>query len=460
MPGLTWALQLATRALDAQQGAINVTANNIANMNTDGYSRQIPILTEGAPVQEGELSYGSGVVFSGIQSVRDELLEMRIQQETQNKGYTSARLKTLQQINTLFSDTTSGIGAKLSAFYATLQSLSSTPTASTARTSVLTAANNLASAFNTTAQKLDDIATNLNLQVTEDVNKVNELTEQIADLNAQVSQAKAQGTDSSTLEDQRTELTRQLSELIDVNVVQTEQGPTLTTANGTALVVGDKSFALSTRDESDGTHVYLRGDDITSQLQGGHLGGVLNVRDNFIPGITAGLNQLASDFAAAFNKAHASSGSHATYDLNGDPGGNFFSATSAGNFAVTISDPSKIAASSSAVANETGSNGNVASLISAGDNLDSGGTPYSAITFYSSNLVFTIGNETYQAQSQDSTEELSLRQLQNQRNSVSGVSINEETANLLRYQHAYQAAARIVTTVDELTKTVLTMGAQ
>jgi flagellar hook-associated protein 1 FlgK len=127
---------------------------------------------------------------------------------------------------------------------------------------------------------------------------------------------------------------------------------------------------------------------------------------------------------------------------------------------VKISDPNKIAASSSAVANEAGSNGNVASLISAGDNLGSGASTYSAITFYSSNLVFAIGNETYQANSQDSTEELSLRQLQDQRNSTSGVSINEETANLLRYQHAYQAAARIVTTVDELTKTVLTMGAQ
>jgi flagellar hook-associated protein 1 FlgK len=273
-------------------------------------------------------------------------------------------------------------------------------------------------------------------------------------------QAKAQGTDSSTLEDQRTELTRQLSELIDVNVVQTEQGPTLNTASGIALVVGDKSFAMSVRDASDGAHVYLRGDDITPQIQGGHLGGVINVRDNFIPGITAALNQLASDFAAAFNKAHASSVSHLTYDLNGDPGEDFFSATTAGDFSVKISDPNKIAASSSAVANEAGSNGNVASLISAGDNLGSGASTYSAITFYSSNLVFAIGNETYQANSQDSTEELSLRQLQDQRNSTSGVSINEETANLLRYQHAYQAAARIVTTVDELTKTVLTMGAQ
>lgn len=456
MPGLTASLWMATQALMVQQGAISVTANNIANANTPGYSRQEVILSEGTPVMEGNLLYGNGVTLAGFQSIRDRLLELRIQQETQQQGYTDAQVSALQQVEALFSDSTSGIGARLSQFFNSLQTLSTSATSSASRSNVLSAAQNLATAFHDTVSKLSDIQTNLNMQVSQDVNKVNNLMQQIASLNGQVSQLKATGKEPGILEDQRTELMRQLAEIIDVTDVQTEQGDTLTTANGMGLVVGSKSFDLQSRTDASGqTHVYAQGQDITDQLHKAQLGGVIEVRDQFIPSVISQLDTLAKDLASAFNTAHA-----AGYDLSGVKGGDFFSGATgtqnAAAFNVLITDPSKIAASSDATAGTTGNIGNIANLIGVRDGaLATSGLSPSAVY---AGLVFLVGNTTSQAKSDQSIADLSLRQLQDQRNAVSGVSVDEETANLLRYQHAFQAAARIVSIISDLTQTIINIG--
>lgn len=457
MPGLTASLWMATQALMVQQGAISVTANNIANANTPGYSRQEVILSEGTPVMEGNLLYGNGVTLAGFQSIRDRLLELRIQQETQQQGYTDAQVAALKQVEALFTDSSGGIGARLSQFFSSLQTLSTSVTSSASRSNVLTAGQNLATAFHDTVSKLSDIQTNLNMQVSQDVNKVNNLMQQIASLNGQVSQLKATGKEPGILEDQRTELMRQLAEIIDVTDVQTEQGDTLTTANGMGLVVGSKSFDLQSRTDASGqTHVYAQGQDITDQLHKAQLGGVIEVRDQFIPSVISQLDSLAKDLASAFNKEHAKG-----YDLSGDPGKDFFSeatAQNAASFNVLITDPNKIAASSDVTAGTTGNVGNIANLIGVRDAaLATSGKSPSAVY---AGLVFLVGNTTSQAKSDQSIADLSLRQLQDQRNSVSGVSVDEETANLLRYQHAFQAAARIVSIISELTQTVINIGAR
>lgn len=458
MPGLTASLWMATESLMVQQGAISVTANNIANVNTPGYSRQEVILSEGTPVQEGNLLYGNGVTLAGFQSIRDRLLELRIQQETQQQGYTDAQVSALQQVEALFSDTNSGIGGRLSDFFTSLQTLSTSVTSSASRSAVLTAGQNLATAFHDTVSKLSDIQTNLNLQVSEDVNKVNNLMQQIASLNGQVSQLKATGKDPGILEDQRTELMRQLSEIIDVTDVQTEQGDTLTTANGMGLVVGSKSFDLQSRTDASGqTHVYAQGQDITDQLNKAQLGGVIDVRDNFIPSVISQLDSLAKDLASSFNTAH-----EAGYDLTGSNNVKFFSGDTgtqnAANFNVLVTDPNKIAASSDPTPGTTGNVGNIANLIGVRDAaLATSGQSPSAVY---SGLVFLAGNTTSQAKSDQSIASLSLGQLQDQRNALSGVSVDEETANLLRYQHAFQASARLISIINELTQTVLNIGAQ
>ncbi len=452
MSGLSGSMLIALHSLLVQESALNATSNNIANANTPGYSREVPILSEADPTVEGGIVYGHGVSLDQIASVRDRLLELRIYDATSQQSGSQAELTSLQQVENYFTDPTQGIGADITAFFNSLNRLSTDPTSVPQRQAVLTAASNLAGDFHNTVTQLSSIQQNLNLNVTQSVNQVNQLTSQIAKYNQQVASMQKLGQDAGTIEDQRNELIRQLSEVTDISVIQSDSGYTITTANGSALVVGGQSFNLDTSLDSNGMRrVLAGGQDITSTISGGSLGGYLKVRDQFLPGVLSSLDDLAGGLATNFNAAHQSG-----FDLSGNAGQQFFSAVSGGgaasSFSVLITDPSQIAASSDGSA---GSNGNIALMQAVQDQqLPSGQKPLESY----SNIVFTVGNATSQSQAASDASELSLRQLTNQRQAVSGVSIDEETTNLIRFQHAFAAAARVITTIDEMTQTVLAMG--
>jgi len=453
MGGLTSALIMSAQALLADQGALEVTSNNIANVNTPGYSREVPIYNEATPVQLGSLLVGQGVTLKSIDSIRDRLLELRVIDEQQQNSNAETQLGFLNQVQALFSNTSQGIGADITAFFNKLNQLSTDPTSIPSRQAVLTAANNLANDFHSTVAQLASIQTNLNQTVVQSVSAINELTTQIASLNLQVGTFKSLGKDAGALEDQRNQLINQLSQLTDVHVTTTEQGVSLTTGNGTALVVGGQAFALQTSVNSAGAQeVFSLGQDITSSITGGQLGGAIAVRDTTIPSVVSQLDDLAGGIATNFNAAH-----HAGIDLNGAAGQDFFSPLVAGpgsakNFAVLISDPKAIAASSDG---SPGSNGNIANLLAVqNQNLPSGDTPGDAYA----GLISDVGNAAAQAQAESQASSLSLQQLKDQRQSISGVSVDEEATNLIRYQHAFAAAARVITVVDQLTQTVISMG--
>jgi flagellar hook-associated protein 1 len=194
------------------------------------------------------------------------------------------------------------------------------------------------------------------------------------------------------------------------------------------------------------------GNNITSSIQGGTLGGAIQVRDQIIPGFLTSLNTLASQFASAINSAQAKG-----YDSTGATGQNFFSVPSgssgaAAGLTVALTSGSQIAVSSDGSA---GSNGNVANLSDAlTSNLPSGDSVSGAYA----NLVYQVGQSASTASAQSSAVGQNILQLTNQQSSVSGVSIDEETTNLIRYQTAYEAAARIVSTIQALSTVTLDMG--
>jgi flagellar hook-associated protein 1 FlgK len=283
---------------------------------------------------------------------------------------------------------------------------------------------------------------------------VNTLTKQIASIDQQISALENAGQNAGTLVDTRTSLIRQLSGLIDVQVIPTDQGITLATSNGTTLVSGSQSFALSTQLGSDGVqHIMAGAQDITGSLTGGSLAGMIQIRDQEIPSIGSSLDQLAAGLATHLNAANAQG-----TDLYGNQGGDLFVAPPAGGvgaaaaLTVNISDPSLIAASSDGT---TGSNGNLANLSAVASRaVANGQTP---IDFYS-NIVFQVGSTTSNTSADADSSSLILQQLQDQRGSVSGVSLNEEAANLIQYQTAYQAAARVVSTINSLLSDTVNLG--
>jgi flagellar hook-associated protein 1 len=451
MGGLNTSLMIGLQALQTTQGAISATSNNISNANTTGYTREVAQFTENPLNQVGNSVLGGGVTLTGLQSVRDELLNLQIQNQTSLQSSQDQQYSSLEQIQNYFMTTGGDIGSALSAFTSSLTELSASPSSSAARQGVISSGQNLARSFNTTSDGLTSAQSDADTQVTQTVAEVNSLITKIAQLNGQVQQLTASGKDGGTTQDQRDALVQQLSKFTGITVMQGSDGETITTGNGTPLVMGDKSYSLQTTTGSDGMQHVLdyTGNDITTSIQGGQLGGAIAIRDTIVPDYLAQLNTLASEFSSSFNAAQA-----AGFDLKGAAGTDFFSVTatrSAAHMSVVITDPSKIAASSDG---STGSNGNVANLTAVLTKaLPSGESPAQA---YAS-LLAQVGTAASDTKTQSTAIGQNLLQLTNQQGSVSGVSIDEETTNLIRFQTAYQAAARIVSTIQRLNSDTINM---
>ncbi len=455
MGGLSTSLLIGVQALEVSQGALNATSNNIANANTAGYTREVPAISENAESVSGGVVTGGGVTLTGLQSVRDELLNLQIQQQTSSQSQADTTSTALSQVQTYFSTSGTDIETAFANFSSSLAALSSNPSSSSQQAGVISNGKNLAQAFNNTANGLTNVQSAMDEQVTQTVSQINTLSKQIAQLNSQLSQLTAAGQSGGTVEDQRDQLVQNLSQLTGISVTQSSNGEVITTGNGTPLVMGSQSFTLQTTTGSDGMQQVLdsSGNNVTSSIQGGTLGASITVRDQTIPSYLSQLNTLATQFASAFNAAQAKG-----YDSNGNTGQAFFSVPSSGTgaaagLAVAITDPSQIAISSDGSA---GSNGNVANLSAAlTAALPSGKSPAQSF----SDLVYQVGNDASNANTQSSAIAANLLQLTNQQSSVSGVSIDEETTNLIRYQTAYEAAARIVSTIQALSAVPLDMGA-
>ncbi len=453
MSGLLGTMWMALGGLQAQQAGLATTTNNIANLNTPGYSREEPILEEAPPIVEGNLVLGDGVEVEGIQSLRDSLLDLQVSQETQQQGSSQAYVNAMNQVQTLFPDDTSGIGQDISAFFESINNLSTDPSDPTLRQSVLTAAQNMATDFNGAASQLTQQTQQLNGDVQQQVEQVNQITQQIAALNNQLSAVSSTGQEYSSFLDQRTELIQQLSGLIDVSQINDGSSVTLTTKQGAALVVDGQSFALSTALNSDGNqHIYSsQGQDITSQISGGELGGTLQARDQSVPALQSQLDSLASGMVTAVNDAQAKG-----TDINGATGTDMFQPITgtgaAASMALAFTDPDLIAAGSDG---NSGSNGNLANFSAiATTDVSNGMTPSAA---YAS-MVFQVGSDVSNSTAEQSASAAMLQQLQQQQSSVSGVSLDEEASNLLLYQRAYEAGAEVISTINNVLQTVIDMG--
>jgi flagellar hook-associated protein 1 FlgK len=229
--------------------------------------------------------------------------------------------------------------------------------------------------------------------------------------------------------------------------------PTLTTSGGAALVVGNQSFKLTTQTNSATgfQDVFSQATDITSSITGGNLAGEIHLRDQEIPSLQSSLDTLASGIANSVNTQNA-----AGFDLNGKAGGNIFVpptgvAGSAVNLTVAISDPNLIAASADGTA---GNNANATALANLqSQNIIAGENP---INYYSG-IVFQVGNDASNASAGLPGEQLLIQQLQDQQNAVSGVSLDQEGANLVQFQNAYAAASRVASIIASLFQTTINM---
>jgi flagellar hook-associated protein 1 FlgK len=461
MGTITSIMDIAQQALMADQDALNVTANNVANQNTPGYTREVVNFQSVDAVTLSGLSVGSGVTVTAT-SQRDRVLEQRVQQQTQVEAQSGALESALQQIQNIFglsstssSASATALGTATTSFFSALTALSSDPADTATRQNVLSAANALAGAFNSSANQLAQVSSSLNQQVVGDVSQVNSLTTTIASLNAQITSISPNG-DAGTLEDQRQSAIAQLSQLVGLDQISTENnGITLTTSNGAVLVSGSKSFALSTTQVGGTTHILagLNGQDVTSNLTGGDLGGVLQARDQQLPSYQSSLDSLAFNIGTQVNQQNEQG-----VDLNGNPGAALFTLSptqsgAAASIQVATTDPSAIAAA--APGEGSAGNSNILAGLS-NPNVDGGQV---AAQFLAS-FFGQIGSDTSAASTSNSADQATLTQLTTQRDSLSGVSLDEEASNLTQYQRAYQAAAQVFNIANTVMASALNLGVE
>ena len=456
-------MDLARQALMANQAALGVISNNVANQNTPGYTRQVVNWQTLDSVTIGSYTVGEGVAVGsqGI-SQRDRILEQRVQQQTQTQAQSEALSSALNQVQNIFglsstsnSASSTALGSAMDSFFGALSSLTASPSDVTVRQKVITAMKGLADAFNSAANQMSQISTDLDKQAGGYVDRINTLASTIAALNKQIGSTSPDA-DAGVLEDQRQQAIAELSQYIGLNQITNEaNGITLTTSNGAVLVSGDQSYAMSATQVAGVTHLLAgpSNQDVTAGLTGGALGGILAARDQQIPAFQSALDSLAYSLGTTINQINTQGA-----DGNNHMGKPLFllptSATgAAGQIRAAISDPLGISAAT--VGEGATGNGNALLLAEVSTDMIVGGQ--TASSFFSS-LLAQIGNAASAAASDNTTQQTMLTQLTSQRNALSGVSLDEEASNLTNYQRSYQAAAKVFSIADQIMSSALNLG--
>jgi flagellar hook-associated protein 1 len=458
------ALNLITEALDADQVALNVTANNVANASNQSYTREVPNWSENQPIYVNGMANGQGVTVTGGTSQRDNVLNQRLDQQQQLSASSSSLLTALTTMQSSFTPASSSsasgnIGTDITSFFDAYTQLESNPSNNADRQGLLSAATTLAGDISNTATGLNAQQSSLDQSATAVVAQVNAITKSLAEVNQQI-QSLSPNQDAGALEDQRQSDLSQLSQLIGINQITTEQnGLSVTTTGGQLLASEGRSFQITSGSVNGVTHFFIGGTDITSALAsgGGQLGGLLTARDQSIPTTLASLDQLAYGIATQVNTVN-----NAGTDLVGDNGndGNIFNAPtqvagSAASMQVVMTDPSKIAAAGLGLGTGDGSNA-IAGANLATQSIIGGETPSN---FYA-NLVSTLGATVSETTTENSALTASVTQLQTQVSSLSGVNLNDEASSLQEFQRSYQAASEVFTILNSIMASAVNLGVE
>ncbi len=543
-------------ALLSQQAAIQVTGQNIANVNTEGYSRQEVKFEAATPINSIPGMLGTGVRITEIQRVFDRFLMSQINLETYTMGSYEAQKEVLDQIEIVFNETTGGgLSSTLNGFFASFQDLSINPQGLAERESVLGKTQILTSRIKRLGSDLKQKRIDVDRNISATIDGVNMVTSQIAQLNKKIHQSEiGDAVNANDLRDQREMKIKKLADLIDIQTLEESNNQiTITTNQGRQLVLGQTAYSLSTEIDGDNfglSNVML--DDgqgnttnITSKISGGRLHGMIEIRDSFISDRIKELDLFTAGLIREINELHI-----AGYGADGSTGNNFFdslsvtarantsnsgsatisgsvyapstasideyqvqitgsntfsltnltTSTASGTFtfssgsavnlgngilitlsgsvqtndtftfslsenasilidinSTVLNNSDKIAAGTSKLAGDGSNALSIAriqnDLLFDSQTIASGSGAYTFEDFYSS-IISNIGLKAEGMNANVSQQESVINQLINRREEIVGVSLDEEMINLIKFQQAFAAAAKIITAADEMLTTV------
>ena len=438
-------LETGWRSLAAHQIALETTGHNIANVNTPGYSRQRVSMSPTIPLDIVVAQLGTGVEAGRIVRVRQESLDLQVRGQSSEHGYWESVLGAVRYAEAAFGNEEVGLEASLRDFFAAWQDLTTGPEEMPLRAVLVSRAGALADVFNAASSSLQDVQDTLDTQLSGAVAEVNRLADEIAGLNRDVFRGELSGQTANDLRDRRDHALDELSRLVSVTWTETPGGRVDVFVGTDALVQGDAANSMSAVAGADGWLVaeWDAGGGVPSSS--GTLAGTEAAHAE-IRSLESSLDELAGALISSLNGLHASG-----FDLVGNAGADFFLGTDASTMAVNPvieSDPSLVAAAGAPVPGDNQAALAMAQL--ADQPLLPLLSPTATIGEHYGAFMAGLGESARTAAAREEALSISLGALREWRSSVSGVSIEEEMIDLVRYQRSYQAAARVITLVDEI----------
>lgn len=451
-------LEIARRSLAAQQLALNVTGHNIANANTPGYTRQTALLRATSPYTvpgrvnpHGAGQIGTGVEVAAIRRTSDQFVQAEIIKEAGNTGYWEAQRQVLRQMEiALMEPSDSGVQAAFEKYWAALQELHKSPESHAVRSVLIEEARSLADTIQHVRAQLLPMQSEIDLGMQRTADRLNTLAEQIATINRQIAHALTMGQQPNDLFDQRDVLVEEVSRLTGATVAPRQNGMIAVLIGGVSLV--DGTFARTIAVENDTarpglTQLVWQDTQSLVQWNGGQMRSDEEARDVLIPETLERLDKLAAALIAHTNAIHREG-----IGLDGSTGLDFFVGSSAADIAV---NPALVASPERIGASQTGElgDGNIALRMAqlAQQPVLEGAT----LENYFAGIVGRVGVMGRKAQMMVDHQADVEHHLTTLRQSVAGVNLDEEMTNMVMFQHAYAAAARVVSAMDEALETLI-----
>jgi flagellar hook-associated protein 1 FlgK len=451
MPGLVQGLEIARRALFAHQASLNVTGNNLANVSTPGYTRQVVDLVPSPSERTPEGVLGTGVLMQGIKRARDIFLDIQIRDEMGLSGKWSARSNILTRVEGVINEPSDdGLGGLLDRFWNSWLDLSNNPEDPAARSVVVQSGVSLADGLRQADFRLRQVIEATDADIEQRVANLNSLFQEAANLNAQIRRAEVGGGIESNLRDRRDLILDELAQKGGAtNLVRTD-GTVVVRMGGRTVVEGNSSIPLEAQRYSDDGRVRVRivfsEDKSSPSFLSGELAGLLEARDQVLPDFLDKMDQMTKAITTSVNRLHEAGPSHLP----------FFRGDRAQTLEVVpeiAGDPSQVNAGTTGDAGDNDIALAVAALRDAP--IMSRGT--ASIPGFFRSFVAEMGSLGQQAKFLSDSQEKAVQSVEAQRQSVIGVNLDEELTRMMTTQKAYQAAARVFSTVSDMLDTLLKM---
>ncbi len=459
---LLGSLDIGKRAIMNQTQSLKLTGENISNVSTPGYSRRRIEVKNSIYTEQRDLN------FLESRRIRDKFIDRSIRNENQNLGSWEMKSQLYGQIERIFLEPSeNGINNLLIEFWNSWEDLANNPENMTTRAVVIQRGISLAKSINRVDQALKDIRRTANSYIDDKLEQLNQKASQIADYNAKIRSLEASGDEVSGLRDKRDMLIDDLSKLINISTIERENGTIAVFIGGRAIVDDNVFTPIETNNISSKgmvvTNLRWSGDFSKVVINNGEIAGLLQIRDEIIPNLVEKLDRLSQTLINSVNKIH-----NVGYGLDGINGRDFFSGTNAGDIKVNDDDVTGIVGHPERVA--ASQNGNVgnnqialdiaklseARVLSDGTIMDSADS-INISRFYS-DTINSIGTDIKLSNIMLESVKLIVTDLEERRESVSGVSLDEEMTQLIRLQKAYESAAKYMSVINEMLDTLMKIG--